>query len=667
MSDVSPAASPDNRQKIVALALLALGTLAFSLFLNEPGHIVGDESVYHLMARSFVESGSLALLNGYEEFPSAELVIPVVTHPHAGYLFAQYPYFHSVLAAPFYMVLGYQGLFVLNAIAFLGAVWLCYAICQLLFKDRDFSLNACLVLILATYAWEYSQAAWPHALSMLCVAAVFYLAVLALHTASMPRALAWAFGAGLVAGFGAGIRVEVIFTAPLLVLPFFFASPPRFSPAVSASLGTAPGLALLSATNHTKFGTLSPLSYGSHKAGSASDVMSYLPLFVIGAAVLLVCWLLTRPRIRSLANAHPWWSVAGIAATLGAALLLPDVWTLVSRLGHGAYMLIVDLRIRDLAILEGGLSRGPSGGMIYLESLKKSLLQSCPYLVVILVVMVQLPRAGKDAPALGLLLLVPAAFVAIYGYFAWHGGQTLNLRYFVPLLPFTSILACYVWRQTARQLGPSPWGIRIGMIIASALLAAVVVVAPFNDLSIEELEPILLTFPLLIGGGLLLLLLAHSVSPEKWRFALANASIAGFIVTFMWAGTVAFTYDFPRAWAIRSIRHTLSNEIAALVSPDSIAFVWYATPLSGLYELDRVRLAQTTWDDFEGFRPLLEFHLEAGRPIYGWFQTELWDEMERSGHLAGLQAIPLHEVEGLRFARIVERSSTLAETGALVD
>lgn len=662
MSDVAPTASPDHRAKVAVLALLVIGTVAFSLFLNKPGHIVGDESVYHLMARSFANSGSLALLNGYEEFPSAELVIPVVTHPYAGHLFAQYPYFYSVLAAPFYLAFGYQGLFFLNLLAFLGSLWLCYSICQRLFKDRDMSLNACLVLVLATYAWEYSQAAWPHAVSMFFVAAVFYLALLAFQAASRGRAVALAFAAGLAAGLGTGVRFEVIFVAPILVLPFLFASPLRLGPIVAAGLGLVPGLAALSLTNSIKFGTYSPLSYGGAAAGPAA-VTSYLPLFFVGAGFLFVLWLLTRPRFRPLAVAHPWWLAAGAATVGGAAMLSPEVWALVWRLGHGTYQLFVDLRIRDLAILEGALTRGPSGSMIYMESLKKSLLQSCPYLVLLVFLLVRLPRAGKDAPALSLAMLVPATFIPVYGYFAWHGGQTLNLRYFLPILPFTSILTGYVWRDIARQLGPSPWGRMAGMVLAGALVVALVIVAPLNNQSIEQLEPILLSLPLVLGGGLLIALLGNLVSLEKWRLAFANASLAGLVVTFMWAATVAFTYDYPRAWAVRAVRHTLSTEISALVSPDSITFAWYATPLSGLYDLERVRLAQTTWDDFADFRPLLEFHMEAGRPVFGWFQTDLWEEIEDKGYLAGLRAIPLHEVEGLRFARIVEQSSTVAEAG----
>jgi len=658
----SSIARSDGQSKVAIVMLLALGTLAFALFLGQPGHIVGDESVYHLMVRSFAESGSLALLNGYEEFASPELVFPV-SSPHDGYLYPQYPYLYPVLAAPFYLVLGYQGLFVLNAIAFLGTVWLCYGIGRLLFADRDLSLNACLILILASYAWEYSQAAWPHALSMLFVAGVVYLAAAAGRAPTPRRSLTLAFAAGLVAGFGAGIRLEVIFTAPVLVLPFLFAAPPRPWPALAGSLGSLPGLAVLAATNYLKFGVLSPFSYGREHAGSSADPVSYLPLFLVGGGVLLALWGLSRPRLRARVGAHPWRSALAVAAAAGAAALVPEVWAVMSRLAHGTYQLVVDLRVRDLGILEGALSRSPSGGMIYMGALKKSLLQSCPYLVVLAVAALQLLRSGRDGAALGFLLLVPAIFIAVYGYFAWHGGHSLNLRYFVPILPFTSLLASYVWREVARQCGPTPWGIRAGMAIAVALVVAGVIVAPLNELSIAVLEPILLTLPLVLAGALLLLLLAPAVAPGGWRPALSNAGLAGLLVAFVWAGTVAFTYDYPRAWAMRTARHTLSAEIGSLVSPDSIAFVWFATPLSGLYELDRVRLAQTTWDQFQGFRPLLDFHLGAGRAVYGWFQPELWDEMAQDGRLAGLRAIPLYEADGLRFARIVANPSSLAAAG----
>ena len=161
---------------VLALCLL---TISFSIFAASPGHLSIDEIVYHLMTRSLYTAGSLDVLNGYRDFPSVGFVFPT-TLVYDGRLVSQYPVFHSVLAMPFYAVAGYRGLFLLNAVAFCSVVWLCYLTAQRIFANRSLSLSACLIFILATFAWDYAQAAWPHSLSTLFVAAAVFLALLAL-------------------------------------------------------------------------------------------------------------------------------------------------------------------------------------------------------------------------------------------------------------------------------------------------------------------------------------------------------------------------------------------------------------------------------------------------------------------------------------------------------
>lgn len=650
---MTSALSSEDRVKVALLAVLALGTVLFSLFMTAPGHISVDESVYHLMARSFSQSGSLALLNGYEEFAAPELVFPI-SHPHDGQLYPQYPYLYPVLAAPFYLAFGYKGLFFLNAAAFIVTVALCYAIGQRLFADRGLSLNACLILILATYAWEYGQATWPHAVSMLFVAGAFYLALSALQATRSARALALAFAAGLVASLGAGVRIDVFFAVPALILPYLFCAPPRLLPVAATGLGMLPGLALLSATNYAKFGVLSPLSYGAQVSGKSVNASSYLPVFFLGLVAVLAIWALTRPRGQALLAARPWrWSLV-LAAAAGALLLVPEVWAMVTRFANGAYQLVVDLRIRDPAIVEGGLTRGPGGGMIYMGALKKSLLQSCPYLVVLLLPLAYMARLHKDAPQLSLLFLVPAGYVGAYSYFAWHGGLCLNLRYFVALLPFTSLLASYGWRELMRLPGSSNWGLTAGAVLALAPMAVLIGANAVGPPAIETFETLLLTAPLVLSAVILATLIGIWAAPEPWRPALAGSAVAGVLVAFAWAGTVAFTYDFPRAWAKRAILHQFSNEVADFVAPDSMVIAEFPTALAGLYELDRIRVAQGIWDETQSFRPLLDHHLAAGRPAYGWFQPETWDELQAAGLLSGLRTVPLHFVGLGQLARFVE-------------
>jgi len=60
------------------------------LVMTVPGHLSVDEGIYHFMSQSPARSGSLAIWNGYDEFPSPELAL-LVGRPHDGLLMPQYP------------------------------------------------------------------------------------------------------------------------------------------------------------------------------------------------------------------------------------------------------------------------------------------------------------------------------------------------------------------------------------------------------------------------------------------------------------------------------------------------------------------------------------------------------------------------------------------------
>ena len=114
-------ASPYVVRGALLLVILGIITLVLAMFIAPAGHLSVDEGVYHLMAREFARSGSLSIWNGYGEYPSPELVLQVV-RVHEGQLAPQYPYLYAVIAAPFYHLAGYRGLFVCNALAYIGVV-----------------------------------------------------------------------------------------------------------------------------------------------------------------------------------------------------------------------------------------------------------------------------------------------------------------------------------------------------------------------------------------------------------------------------------------------------------------------------------------------------------------------------------------------------------------
>jgi len=177
--------------KIKLLFLIGVAHILISVFTIIPGYLSNDEMTYHMMTKSFSGSGGLEIWNGYREYPSPELETRLI-FARNGRLVSQYPYFFPVLSTPFYRILGYRGLFFINVIAFVGIVFFCYVIAKKLFQDRNLALNSCFILIFATFSWEYSQAAWPHATTTFFLMAVFYFFVCSFY-AKTGRVAFWHF------------------------------------------------------------------------------------------------------------------------------------------------------------------------------------------------------------------------------------------------------------------------------------------------------------------------------------------------------------------------------------------------------------------------------------------------------------------------------------------
>ena len=648
MSHALPPTSGERTKLTILMAACVLG-VAIAALLGSGGHFNVDEGVYHMMVRDASVAGNHALWNGYEEFPSRELWFPVL-QIHAGRLVSQYPEGFTLLTLPFYRLLGYDGLFVLNALAFFGTVLLTYRLAQRFFPNRHLALNACLVLVFATYAWEYTQASMPHGFSMLIVVGAVCLVVKALDAGTRGLALLAALAGGGLIGAGATVRLDVMFALPLVIVPFIFARPARPWLALSAGLATLPALIWLALINQEKFGVVSPFTYGANIANESASVVPYLMLGAAGFAGLGLLWTATRPWGQRQLRDRPKLVALALAVTAGLVLLFPPGWSLAGRFAEGLYLLVVDLRIRDLSILEGGLTRGPDGSMIYIGSVKKSLLQSCPYLAALILPFWALLRGGRDRPALAMLALGPAVYIGVYSYFAWHGGQGLNLRYFLPILPFTSILTAYAWHDLTEGMEPSP---RRRLALLGAGLAALFVLLGAPAL----LEParqgvVFLTVPLVLAGGLLAAAIARLAARPRAARITGGVAAAGLTLSLVWAGLVAFTYDLPRAYLFRMHRAELTRSVAPRIEPDSLLFVHSGCPFFGLLEGARLRIATPRYDDFQDFTALAKFHLRAGRPVYAWLDEHLTQDLEDHGLLPRLRLVTLFEEERGQLVRI---------------
>jgi len=633
-----------TRAKPRTLALLAALVAAHLLatgWLTPRGHLNVDECTYHLTARGAAQ-GTLAFWNGYEEFPTRELAWVTVV-PHAGELYPVTPPFYAAIAWPFYAALGISGLFWLNALAGLAVLWLTGRFAQQLFGDAQLSLTAVLVLAVATYFWEYSQGIWPHVVATLAVLAAACAGWHALRAEG--EAAAWRASAlaGIALGLGMGVRLDVALAAPAVALPFLFVAGRRRLAILGVALGCLPLLALLAFINHLKFGIASPLSYGP-RVSEAGEWTRYLPVAALGLSVVLAGWALQRPALVARLRAHRTSVSALLLAGLVAGIAVPEVRELLVRLLRGVATLLVDLRALRGDIVRPALSRSAGDGLVYFGHLKKAWLQSLPYLVVLIVPLAAALRGHADRGRLALLALMPAAYLAAFGYFAWDGGMSLNLRYLTPALPAVAILTA--WTLRAIEIRRRPVALGVGAWTAAALFWWL---SRTRSASPDAMELFVLDLPLVLAGCTALAALwRENAGSDRASSVLGALTAAGLA----WAALVAFAYDYPAARRLRGYNADLSQIAGEQLRHDSILFTTHPDPFCGLLDADRVRVALPARDRYREFRALVDFHLAQERPVYGALPPDAWRMLKRNGRLEGLTVELLHEHPIFVFTRL---------------
>lgn len=624
--------------KILLLAVLCAGHFLFTFLYIAPGPLSVDEAIYHWMAKSFAEQGSLDIWNGYEEFPSPELRHRYI-RAREGRLIPQYPSLFPVLALPFYRLFGFFGLFLMNALAFVGVVVVCFFTARKLFGDAELALDSSLILILATFAWEYSQAAWPHMCALLFAAAAFYLSVSAYFSRDRNTPLFLAFASGLVAATGLGFRLDGVLVFPALLVPFIFARPPRLRETLALLVGTLPPIAVLSAMNEAKFGVFSPFSYGEGRNVQTIPLLICASVGVIAGLV----WIGTRSKPQAWLGRHR--ILVGVFAAVTVAVsifLVADSWDVVYRVLRDGYVSVVDVRALPADRMVAERSQG--GGVLYIGAHKKALLQSMPYLGLLLVPFVRMLRPDKDFFALAALALTPLAVIAFYAYsFPFHdvGGLCLNMRYFLLALPFISILCAYAIRDLKDRWG-IPFGYPMMALIAVATGGVYFGLTYDARGSVNAMEYPMLVVPLWMSGAFLALIAAGLALKSDWSKAVRAVTWVLLVMTVTWAGLVALFYDYPAHRYARAVHHFYGETCAKFIPPHSILFSdnkSYAASTK-VIENERVRIAFPPEDGFKDFPRLLEFQLKAGRRSFALFHDALWAQL-RAGVLSPYRITPL--------------------------
>ena len=333
--------------------------------------------------------------------------------------------------------------------------------------------------------------------------------------------------------------------------------------------------------------------------------------------------------------------------------LIPKVRKTVGKPLSGAFQLIVDFRVRDLDIKESGLSRSQGGGMVYISGLKKSLLQSCPYLVMLIIPLLGIVRLDKEYVPLTILFLIPLIFISFYSYHhAWHGGLCLNLRYFVPILPFTSILSAYAWRKLSGNLNWQ-WGrLPLLLILLTSLLFLILSRTLFY---IDQQEFYCLNFPLLLALLLIILLLAFEKFVKLNWHLISHTTVAILLAAMIWSGLMAFFYDYLRERHHRQFNLNVAGSAAKIVSDNSILFTNQVDSFFGLIERRRVRIAHPSKDDFHDFTALVAYHLHEGHSVYAAFHPIEWGIINKAGFLDDFKVVQLEVFKNCILSQLIEK------------
>lgn len=543
--------------------VLLLGATAIGLhLLVVPGVFTVDEDNY-LASVLALRAGRLTL-PGVDGLPASTALLwfdPVArAQPAPSPVAATAPPLYAILAAPLGTI-GWQAFFTLNVIAWIGAAALAFVLARRHARHRSTAWLALGAFMLGTYSVEYAVGAWPHALSMGLVIAAATLA----DTARLRGKVLPAAAAGLLAGLATGVRYQ---NAVLLVgvgAGLLMLSQRRLISAAAYAAGAAVPLAAATVLNGLRLGVWNPISKGpGYLAGGSRfaeapadgpvlDGLRALAIKVVDATV------------------QPW----------------GPTWEAM------------------------GMKRWPDSGAIMLvTAVKKALLQSAPWMAVVLcgLALAWRPR-GSGAPArlpalraLGPPVVGVLAMFAVAGT-ARHDGWCHNARYLLEIAALGAVAVAWLAEDAGVTWRPLAAGAMAGMVAPIAVLLA----SPASLVRQIALLQVPLALAALAGGAWLWARAGH----RRSVFAvLLGACLA-------WSAVAHVGDDLPAAWTLRTM-NLLRREAVGGLLPDapSALLAHSATPYGPLL-LDRdLVLADPAADRGATAAALVSALLERGRRVF---------------------------------------------------
>lgn len=634
--DLRARTTPTQGVKWERVAIGALLVIQVLLVATLPvdGPFSIDEVVYTEMTRSLSSGHGLLIDNGYEEVPSPELMTLNMELTFDGHVTSQYPYGLPFLAAPLYSLFGVRGIMLLNAVAFVAVIALTFLIARHLLEDRRIAWMAAVVTGGATFMWQYSIAIWPHMLTVAFALGAVYAMLVAVDRPP-DRTLKFAALSGLLFGCAVMNRLDAVLMFPAVACCLYRRRETWMRAAGGFVIGTIPSLVFLSVTNVIRWDTLLPFTYGS---GSSLRPLLLIGMGTVTLLVVLIYSFAHLPtRLRKPA-------AIGVGIAVVALLVVPVTRRYLGHLAFGLWVLVVDLRQLPPSD-EGALERLADGTLLYFGTVKKSLLQSLPYLVAILIPVIATRRNTQRRASL-ILLSAVAVYVGFYSARPWHGGLSFNLRYFLPLLPFAAILTAWAIDIVLKRSGPGDQTartIRLSILVGLGVFAA----GMLTFRSIPQTAWFLSTVPLVIAGATLVLVIVFLTRPSVNG---SRALLGTIVIGLTWATAIAFSYDLIRTFDTRHENSAMSAVLATGLEDSSLLLTSWPDGSFGVKELrSGVVVAIPREDEFETAAEVVTtFH--GSHQVVGALTPEDWEALERvyDGEWETVGQIRDYEIRELR-------------------
>ncbi len=384
------------RQILAPLAVLAVlgGVL---LFTSVPGVFTVDENSY--LASILSLRGDGLKVPGTEGVTASRMLAyfdplarnrAAVTSPIA----SSAPPLYAYIAFPF-SLLGWRGLIGLNVLSFVVTGMVVFRLALSLGTERATPWLALGLFVLGGYSLEYAQGVWPHMLSVaLAFGGVAYAA-----RSRVDDGLAAAAAAGLLCGVATGVRYQNLVLSLAVGAGLLLAEKRRGPKVAAFTLGLLLPLAASSATNHVRLGSWNPVSKG------------------------------------------PGWMTLTAGRTLDNPVVEGAVYLATKVVDYSLYPPPRD----PASVLPWQIPYAPTNAYVHFGAVKKAWVQSSPWILLALVVLVVLAAPRKDSPARrearAFLLVVGSVLV----FFAAAGfrridGVCFNQRYFLELVPILAVV-----------------------------------------------------------------------------------------------------------------------------------------------------------------------------------------------------------------------------------